>query len=166
MREPGKVVARVFNGGNMMFLAKPAAATAAFFLIAQPCWAAGPTVGLSSSESRVAAFVGFKLRLPLGQKEHAKPTARLQLTSAYYARESSGALAQSRRSPGIEFGAGKTGQPALYIQGRDSAEMQKRLNMDGTTTLLIAGGVLLVVVVLAAAASATPKPGPSEGDFD
>lgn len=150
-----------------MALGKAGAATAALFLIVQPCLAAGPASNFGASETRAAAFGGLQVRLPLGQKERAKPTARLQLSSAYYERERSGALVQTQRTSGLELGAGKAGKPALYLGGQDTAEMQNKLNIGGTTTtLLIVGGVVLVVVLLASVASALPTPGPSKGDFD
>lgn len=147
-----------------MSLAKAGAATAALLLMVQPCLAAQNN--FAAPETRTAAFAGLQLRLPLGQKERAKPVARLQLSSAYYAHTRSGAFVQTHRPSGVELGAGKAGKPALYIGGQGTAEIEKKLNVGGSSsTLLIVGGVLLVVLVLAAVASAQPTPGPREGDF-
>ena len=150
-----------------MRLVKACAATAAISLIAQPCLAAEPMHYSTGSGARPAAFAGVQVRVPLRYKSTTKASARLQLGSAYYTRAQSGALVQTGRSVGLELGAGKTGKPALYIGGQDSAEMKEKLNLDGTTTtLLIVGGVVLVVVALAAVASAMPTAGPREGAFD
>lgn len=150
-----------------MSLTKAGAAIAALSLGVQPCLAADLANKLHATETRTAAFAGLQVRLPLGQKERAKPTARLQLSSTHYAREQTGGFVQIHRTSGLEFGAGKAGKPALFIGGQEAADVQKKLNIGGsTTTLLIVGGVVLAVVVLAAIASGTPTAGPSEGAFD
>ena len=144
-----------------MSLAKAGAATAALFLMVQPCLAADTANSSNTYESRKAAFAGLQVRLPLGQRKRAKPTARLHLSSDQYVRGPSGAFVPMRRTPVLELGAGKTGKPTFYIAGQDSAEMQQKLNIGGTTTtLLIVGGVLLALVVVAAAST------PPQVDFD
>jgi hypothetical protein len=151
----------------MMSLSKAGAAAAALILMVQPSLAAASTSNFGTGETRTAAFAGVQVRMPLGQKERAKPVARLQLSSAYYTRQRSGAFVQTHRTTGLELGIGNGSKPAVYIQGRDAAEVKQQLNLSGTTTtLLIVGGVVLVVVILAAVAGATPTAGPNEGAFD
>jgi hypothetical protein len=54
---------------------------------------------------------------------------------------------------GLEIGVGRSRKPALYVNGQNSAELQDRLAVKGSTgkTVLIVGGVLLVLVVVVAA---------------
>jgi hypothetical protein len=151
-----------------MSLTKTVGAAVALSLTAQPAGAAAATITSYTTESRTAAFAGVQLRLPIGQGAHARPTARLQLSSAYYTRQQSGSFVQSRKGSVLELGADNGGKPALFINGHQTRDIQQKVNMSGTTkTVLIVGGVLLVaVVVLAAVASASPTPGPHEGAFD
>jgi hypothetical protein len=107
----------------------------------------------------------MNLTMPFGPKK-GRPTARLQLSSIQYARGQSGAFVQTRRTPGLEFGATNAGKPTFFLAGQDTAEMQNKLNLGGNNTLLVVGGVVVVVLVLAAVASALPTAGPREGAFD
>ena len=144
-----------------MSLAKAGAATAELFLMVQPCLAADTANNSNTYESRKAAFAGLQVRLQLGQKKRAKPTARLYLSTDQYVRGPSGAFVPMRRMPVLELGAGKAGKPAFFIAGQDSAEMRQKLNIGGTTTtVLIVGGVLLALIVVAAAST------PPQVDFD
>jgi hypothetical protein len=151
-----------------MSASKASAAIAALFLMAQPCLAADSAHNYGAQETRSAAFAGLHVRMPLGQKQRAKPTARLQLSSAYYTRDQAGAAFTIQPGSGVELGAGKGGSAALFIGGRDTAEMKEELNIGGgsTTTLVVVGGVVLVVLLLAAVASAMPTAGPRKGAFD
>ena len=150
-----------------MRIGKAAAAIAALFLCVQPGAAADLGSNFGPREQRTAAFAGVHVGMLLGGRRRAKPTARLQLSSAYYAREQSGGFVQTGRSPGLEFGAGKAGKATLFVAGQDTAEMRTKLGVGGTTTtLLIVGGLVLAVVILASLASAIPTPGPHKGAFD
>jgi hypothetical protein len=151
-----------------MSLSKSSAAIAALLLMAQPCLAADPAPNYGAQETRPAAFAGLHVRLPLGQKQRAKPTARLQLSSAHYARDQAGAAFTIKHGSGLELGAGKAGKAALFIGGRDTAEMKEELNIGGgtTTTVLLVGAAVLSVLLLLSLASAVPTPGPRKGAFD
>lgn len=144
-----------------------AAALAALLLAAQPCAAADDFRDSSATPRRTAAFAGAGLTIPLGASGKARPEARLQLSPARLAGSGYG---QSRGARGLELGLGPAGKPALYLGGRPTAEIGRRLQLGGgkgTTTLLIVGAVVVgVVLVAAAVAGAQPTPGPPDGAFD
>jgi hypothetical protein len=103
-----------------------------------------------------SAFAGLNLRLPLGQSGKAKPTARLQFTTAHSFREGRTGATQTWKAQGLEIGGAGPGKPVFYLNGQSTADLQKRLNANGTgKTLLIVGGVVLVAVVVAAAMAAS-----------
>lgn len=126
---------------------------AAIFAI-QPCAAAEDFTGFNSSERRSAAFGGLNVRIPLSHSTKVKPRARLQLSTVHHLRDSRSGEVRTFRPAGLELGASKAGAPALYLNGQNSADAQKRLGIGGAgTTLLVVGGVLLVLVVVALASS-------------
>ena len=140
---------------------------AAVMLAVQPCAAADDFRDRRTVEARSGAFAGFSLRVPLDEARSQRPRARLQFTTTSSVREAGGATT-TRYAPGVELGAGRRGDIALSVAGRDVRGMEERLGVGGSTgtALLIVGGVVLVVLVLAAVAEATPRPGPREGAFD
>ena len=121
-------------------------------LAAQPCIAASDSI-----EQRPAAFAGLNFKAPMGNAKATRPTARLQFTTSRDFRDSRTGAAESVRAPGLEFGTGKRGKPALFLNGQDSAQVRQKMNAGGsTTTWVIVGGVaVLALVVLAAAAAST-----------
>ena len=142
-----------------------AAALAVLLLAAQPCAAAGDLRDNAPGLRRTAPFVGVGLSLPLSRTARAGPSARLQFTPA---RPAGGTFARPAAAPGLELGLADTGKPALYLGGRPTADLGRRLNMGGKTgtVLIVVGGLVLLVLLAAAVADAQPKPGPDEGTFD
>jgi hypothetical protein len=141
-----------------------AAALAVLLLAAQPCAAADDLRDNAPGMRRTAPFAGVSLSLPLSASGKATPSARLQLTPARAAGGTFGRPA----APGLELGLAKTGKPALYMGGRPTADLGRRLNMGGKTgtVLIVVGGVVLLVLIAAAVAGAQPTPGPDEDAFD
>ncbi len=144
-----------------------AAMLAAGMLMAQPC-AASDVRDAQATQRQSSAFAGLNVRLPLGQAQKAKPTARLQLTTSYRFRDERTGVTQTFRAQGLEIGGAKGGKPTLYLNGQSTADMQKKLGIGGTgTTLLIVGGIVLVLVIVAASsASVFPDCEPYEGNDD
>ncbi|HEX8482017.1 MAG TPA: hypothetical protein VF650_08960 [Allosphingosinicella sp.] len=142
-----------------------AAALAVLLLAAQPCAAADDLRDTSAAQRRTAPFAGVGLSLPLGGPAKASPSARLQFTAA---RPAGGTFARAGAAPGLELGLAQAGKPTLYIGGRSTAELDRRLNLGGSkgTILVVAGAVVLLVLLAAAVADAQPTPGPDEDAFD
>jgi hypothetical protein len=128
-------------------------------LIAQPC--AANDVGNGQSTLRQSsAFAGLNVRLPLGQAQKARPTARLQFTTSQTLREERTGATQTFKFQGLEIGGAKGGKPTLYLNGQSAADMEKKLCLGGTgNTLLIVGGVVLLVAVVAVVATGGPSLG-------
>ena len=125
-------------------------------LAVQPCAAAYYTPRASGAETQTSAFVELNVRMPLGAAARAKPTARLQLTSAFNVRDARTGSMQTFKGHGLEIGAAKSGQPALYLNGRNTTDIKAELGMSGTTkTVLILGGVLVALAVVVAAAASS-----------
>ncbi len=113
-------------------------------LSAQPCAAAyyGPAV--IGAEARIATFAGLNLRMPLGATARPKPTAGLQLTSAFNVRDANKGTMLTLKGHGLEAGVAKGGKPSLYLNGRNATDIEEKLRMSGATkTILVAGGVLV-----------------------
>lgn len=145
-----------------------AASLAAGMLISQPCAASNPEDGQSMLRQS-GAFAGLNVRLPLGQTQKSKPTARLQFTTSQTLRNERTGAIHTFKAQGLEIGSTKSGKLNLYLNGRSTVEAQNKINVGGAgTTLLIVGGVLLVgVLVAAASASATSDLlNPCSGDSD
>lgn len=153
----------------MHLIKASAAATAAILLCAQPCLAADDFRSLGATERRSGAFAGMTVRMPL-DRQRAKPTARLQLTTVHQSYDRSSGLSGRTIMPaGLELGLGRSAKPTLFVGGRSTADIEEKLHVKGSsgTTILIVGGVLLLaVVVLASVADAQPTAGPGEGAFD
>ncbi|HLL58814.1 MAG TPA: hypothetical protein VK391_02865 [Allosphingosinicella sp.] len=146
-----------------MTLLKSAIAVAAIGLLAaQPCAAA--TGSAAWSDGRMSAFAGANVRLPLGGAKAARPSARLQLTTSYNVRDARTGAVQSFRAQGLEFGATGNGAPTFYMNGQSTAQMQKKLQLSGSTknTVLIIFGVALVAVtvLVLVASDEAALPGP------
>jgi len=109
-------------------------------------WCRDPDIGLC----------GFNVRMALGAAAKTKPTARLQLTSAFNVRDARTGSMQTFKGHGLEIGAAKSGQPALYLNGRNTTDIKAKLRMSGTTkAVLILGGVLVALAVVVAAAASS-----------
>lgn len=141
------------------------AALAVLLLAAQPCAAADDLRDSAAAAGRTAPFVGIGLSLRLRASGKAVPSARLQFSAG---RPAGGALPRAGAAPGLELGLAEAGKPALYIGGRPTADLGRRLNLGGSkgTVLIVVGGIVLLVLVAAAVAGAQPTPGPHKGDFD
>lgn len=123
----------------------------------QPCFAAQDVRPLRPGEQRSAGFAGAQIRMPLGGKSAAKPTARLQLGMTHSSRPMDfAAPARTYRVSALELGASHGGKPNLYVGGQRASDVQKRLGArgDSGTTLLIVGGVVVGLAILALIASA------------
>ena len=149
----------------MSRLKHAAAAFAVLLLAAQPCAAADVLRDTDPGQRRTAPFAGLGLSLPLNGPARAKPSARLQFTAA---RPAGGSFARAGAAPGLELGLAQSGKPALYLGGRPTADLGRRLNLGGSkgTILIVVGGIVVLVLIAAAVAGAQPTPGPHEGAFD
>jgi hypothetical protein len=143
----------------MMASIKHAAALMAAGIIAlQPCAAAEDFRAFSATHRQTSAFAGVNVRLPLDSGARVKPSARLQLTSAYYAMDARTGAVQTLKSPGLELGTGAKGRPTFYLNGQNTAEMKQKLELGGSTgTILLVAGAALVVLVVVAFASTPPS---------
>ena len=143
----------------MTFLKYALAAAAAGLLAAQPCAAASNP--RAWDERRISAFAGVNLRMPLGEAG-ARPSARLQLTTSYDARDARTGSVRSFRMQGLELGAGRSGSPSLYMNGRTSAQVREQLRLSGSTgdTVWIVFGVTLVAVAVLVLSNSAELPGP------
>ncbi len=85
------------------------------------------------------------MKMPLGSRKAAKPSARLQLGMRHIQQDSAGRLPMRARQIGVlELGSGKGGKPALFVGGRNLAEANKRRGLVGPTgTLLFVAGAAL-----------------------
>lgn len=152
----------------MSRLQSSAAAAALLLLAAQPCFAAGDLRSTGAVERRSGGFAGMTIRVPMGQQD-ARASARLQLATVNHSYDRESRLSgRSSQAAGFELGLSGSAKPALYIGGRNAAEVQRKLQIkgSGTTILLVGGVVLLSVLLLASLADAAPTPGPREGAFD
>lgn len=149
-----------------MNLRHAAAMIAACTAAAQPCLAADLPGESGTIGGRVGAFAGLRLATPLGGAERPALRARLQIAPSYAMLDAqSGFLVGTRPSAGLELALARGGAPALSVGGRTAPELRRQLGLHGSTPFIVVGGVLLLVGLLAAIASASPKPGPREGDF-
>jgi hypothetical protein len=131
-------------------------------LAAQPCAAAQDLRDTGMRERHASAFGGLNLRVPFGGQQAGKPQARLQLAAASSVRDPRSGSTWTNRAQGLEIGAGKTGKPALFMGGQNTAEMKTKLGVGGsTTTIIVVGGVLVLLLVVLAASQVPPQP-----DFD
>ncbi len=101
-------------------------------LATQPCAAAYYTPRATGAETQTSAFVGLNVRMLLGGAARAKPTARLELTSAFNVGDARTGSMQTFKGHGLEIGAAKSGQPALYLNEHNTADLKARLGMSGT----------------------------------
>jgi hypothetical protein len=136
------------------------AMAAAGLLAAQPCAAAPDPAGWS--ERRTSAFAGLTVRMSLGEAGPARPTARLQLTTSYDMRDARTGSVETLKAKGLEIGAAANGTPAFYLNGQNSADVQKKLGLSGSTgeTVLIIFGVTLLAVGVLVLSSSSELPGP------
>ncbi|HZF96388.1 MAG TPA: hypothetical protein VEZ20_16115 [Allosphingosinicella sp.] len=144
-----------------------AAAAAAAMLVAQPCFAAGAFQGDGASERRSGAFAGVRLRLPLGEGNPERPSARLQLTTSHEYRNAAGATVRTIRPDGVELGLRERGAVSWRIGGQDIGRRDERLGINGSTkTLLTIGVIIVAVVVLIPVLTADELPVPDFNDQD
>jgi hypothetical protein len=141
------------------------AALAVLLLAAQPCAAADDMRDASALQRRTAPFAGMSFSLPLSGPRKGSPSARLQFSAA---RPAGGTFAPAGGAAGLELGLAEAGKPEIYISGRSTAQLGRRLNLGGSkgTILVVVGGVVLLVLLAAAVADAQPTPGPDEDAFD
>jgi hypothetical protein len=133
----------------MMVLKHAIAATIAGFLAAQPC--AGAYDPGSYGEGRMSSFAGVNVRMPVGKISRARPSARVQLTTAYSIRDVRTGAVETLKAKGLEIGATRKGVPALYLNGQNTAEMQEKFRLSSSTpdsVSVILGVALLAVGVL------------------
>lgn len=128
-------------------------------LLAITCLAATPAAGgvreaafASSSDqtnAKASLFVGASYRLGFDRAaKSTKGRASLKMSGMTHRP----ATSELRFGQGIEFAAGRTGKPALFLAGSDVGELQKSARLNGTTTAVVAvvGVALLVGVVFLA----------------
>jgi hypothetical protein len=151
----------------MFRLKYAAAAASAAMLIAQPCFAAGELQSDGATERRSGAFAGVRLRLPLGEGNPERASARLQLTTSHEYRNASGATVRSIRPDGIELGLRDRSRLSWRIAGQDMGRQDERLGVSGSTkTLLTIGVIIVAVVVLIPVLTADELPVPDFNDQD
>lgn len=125
---------------------------AAALLVAQP--AAAHSAYSAQFERNASAYAGLSFRLPLRAEGRSKPLVRLQARLDAARRGVGSDALPDLRPTGLELGLLETGKPALFVNGRSTADVQRQLGLGGSggQTALVVGGVLLAVVVIAVAA--------------
>jgi hypothetical protein len=127
----------------MKSIAITAATALAVTLAPSPCRAADDMRTPGDQGRQAAAFAGANIRLPLGGKRAARPTARLQLGMVD---RSYGA----GRVPagGLELGLTGRGKPEMFLGGRSAGDVRQRMKLNGSTgtTMVVVFGVVLLVV--------------------
>jgi hypothetical protein len=149
------------QGESAVTLVRCAAAIAAAGLLAaQPCAAASDPGGWE--ERRASAFAGVNVRMSLGGAKPARPSARLQLSTSYDVRNSRTGAVTPFKAHGLELGAAGDGAPALYMNGRSTAEIRQDLRLSGSTagTVAIVFGVALIAVTVLVLSNSAELPGP------
>jgi len=146
-------------------IAAAAGAAAMLMLAAQPCAAAGDPREIGATATRTGAFAGAAVRLDLGGRKAAKPSARLQLgvTQSY---DNSASPASSR--PVLELGASDRGAPVLFVGGQKVKDLKTRAELEGSTgtVLLIVGAVAAAAVLIAVAGSGGDKDCDPDDELD
>lgn len=129
----------------MMKLINCTAAGALFVLAAQPCLAADDMRAVGNVERGTAAFAGASVKMPLGSRSAAKPSARLQLGMRHVYRDPAGRSPSQVRQVGlIELGSPGGARPALFVGGRNMTDVKRNRGLVGTTgTLLFAAGIAI-----------------------
>lgn len=122
-----------------------AALLSATALAAQPCFGADLFQDGHSLERRMGAYAGASVRIGLGAGEREAPSARLKLgMTGHETDRRSGARTQAFDASAVELGLGGGGRPLLWVGGRSTEELERRMGLDGTqTTLLVIGGLAL-----------------------
>lgn len=150
----------VSEGSGMTTVTRVATLLAAGMLVAQPC-AASDFLDAQAMQRQSSTFAGLNVRLPLGHAQRSKPTARLQFTASHSYRDQRTGTTQTVRAPGLEIGGSKGGKPALYLNGQNTAEMQEKLRLSGSTPnevwIVLGVGLVAVVVLLAASGPILPR---------
>ena len=121
------------------------AAAAALSITSQPVLAADAFRDFGGHEQRNGAFAGFNLKVPLGTRAAARPSARFQLTTVHEHRSLSGV--RSYRPAGFEFGLTAKGKPDMFVGGARLADTEKRLGLTGGTDWLLPVALLGAVIV-------------------
>jgi hypothetical protein len=144
----------------MTFVKYAVAVLAVALVAAQPCAAASDAPDYN--ERRAGAFAGFNVRMALGGAKPARPSARLQLTTAFELRDSRTGAARTLKAQGLEIGANRKGAPAFYLNGRNAAERQEAhlLSSSTSTTTWIVLSVALVAVGVLVLSNSAELPGP------
>lgn len=132
-------------------------------LAAMTCLAASPALGsvrnaaFASSTDRPAGqtsmFIGVTYRVGLA-RQTSTPRGRASLTVAGMARMPTNEL---RFGQGLEISGGKSGNPALYIAGRDVRGLGKQANMSNGGKIAIGVGVVVLVGAVVVAAIAIDR---------
>jgi hypothetical protein len=133
--------------------------TIAGLLVAQPCAAADLAPDRGASEMRSSAFAGLNVRVPMGRTSNFKPSARLQLSSAYTFRDARTGYTRTLKPHGLELGVGASGAPAMFAGGQEISRQnveKLKLGGTGTTVLYVVGGIVVLGVVLLLAAGYEP----------
>ena len=120
-------------------------AAAAASMLSQPVLAAEAFRDTGALETRKGAFAGLNLKVPLGTREAAKPSARLQLTTSYNQRSAAGM--RSYRPAGLELGLTGKGQPEMFVGGVRLAETERRLGLTGSNDWILPVALLGAVIV-------------------
>ena len=125
----------------MKSIALAATAALALTLSSAPARAAEDMRSISDQGRRTGAFAGATVRLPIGGKPGAKPTARLQL----------GIIDRTRGTRpipagGLELGLTAKGKAEMFVGGRSSREMREQMKLTRSTALVL-GGVVAVTMI-------------------
>jgi hypothetical protein len=124
----------------MKINATSAATALAVALAPIPCRAAEDIRTTAAPARQPAAFAGASIRLPLGQKDRARPVARLR----------AGIVDPGSRA-GLELGLTRRGKPEMFVAGHSASAVRERMKLNGSTgstTWIVFGVVLLAVGVL------------------
>ena len=143
------------------------AALISCLILAEPGALAAQDIGSGHrAEVQSAVFAGGSVVIPLGQTRSSRPRARLQLTTIHTSRDArSASPLRSAPRGGLELGFSRTGRANFLVGRQNSADLERRLGVNGdTTTWLIVGGVAVALIVVVALASSGGCLAPSMSD--
>ena len=121
------------------------AAAASLSMLSQPVLAADAFRDMGPQEQRSGAFAGLNFSVPLGSREAAKPSARLQLTTDHQYRSASSF--RSVRPDGIELGLTGKGDADVAVGGARLADTEKKLGLTGMSDWILPVALLGAVIV-------------------
>lgn len=133
-----------------------------FLLLAgAPALATDYQHNFGATERTSAAFAGFQVRMNIGDRRPARPTARLQLGMAHYAGSAADGHRLERHGSALELGLSRRGRADLYLAGERVTDVQHRMGVAPLAAVALGIGALAVgtVAVVTLVNGRDPKTG-------